>query len=108
MLPDLLMMSSTEYDTVTELNGFNLTTATGYESNTSTVLLHFSTESLLTSSPSSVSEESYKPGISEDTVKNFNTATKAFINPVLCLLGFVGNSLGDGVLLRQARTQKLS
>ena len=108
MLPDLLLMSVTGYDNVTEVDRFDLTTTSGLESNTSATLLHFSTESLFTSAPSSVSEESYKPGISEDTVKNFNTATKTFVNPAVCLLGFVGNSLGVGVLLRQARTQKLS
>ena len=46
--------------------------------------------------------------ISETDVKMFSYLTRSFINPIICIFGFVSNSLGVGVLKTQARQQKLS
>lgn len=52
-----------------------------------------------------VSEELF---IAEADVKRFSFVSRSFVNPIVCLLGFIGNSLGAGVLWRQAKQQKLS
>ena len=45
---------------------------------------------------------------SETEVRIFSHVTRSFVNSILCILGFIGNSLGVGVLLRQAKQHKLS
>ena len=47
-------------------------------------------------------------GISESDIRRFSDVTKTFVNPLLSIIGFVGNSLGFGVLQRQAKQHKLS
>ena len=46
--------------------------------------------------------------VSEADVKQFSYVTRTIVNPIICLFGFVSNSLGVGVLKKQARQQKLS
>ena len=46
--------------------------------------------------------------ISENDVKQFSYITRTILNPIICLVGFVSNSLGVGVLKTQAKQQKLS
>ena len=46
--------------------------------------------------------------MSEDDVKMFSFIVQTFVNPILCVIGFASNSLGVGVLKKQARQQKLS
>lgn len=53
-------------------------------------------------------KETSQLAIAESDVKLFSYLTRTFVNPALCILGFVGNSLGVGVLKRQARQQNLS
>lgn len=50
----------------------------------------------------------YVPAIPEAHVVLFSHVTRSFVNPILSIIGCTGNSLGVGVLWRQARQQKLS
>ena len=47
-------------------------------------------------------------GISEAAIRKFSEVTKGYVNPLLSLIGFLGNILGIGVLWRQSKQQKLS
>ena len=52
--------------------------------------------------------ESFGLAISASGVKMYSHITRSFINPVIGLVGCIGNSFGVGVLWRQAKQQKLS
>ena len=86
---------------------------------TSHVMLQSTNETIQTISPSSVDyfstpivdaskKDSISLAISEADVKLFSYVTRTILNPIICLVGFVSNSLGVGVLKTQARQQKLS
>ena len=47
-------------------------------------------------------------GISEADIRKFSEVTKGIVSPLLSLIGFIGNSLGVGVLWRQGKQQELS
>ena len=85
------------------------TTPFDFAVNTSAILM----ELLTTDDPSTSTTRPpvgspWEPGISEAAVKSFSYITKSFVTPPVCLIGFIGNILGVGVLWRQAKQQKLS
>ena len=73
---------------------------------TSTRLAPDFIQSLLTTPVST--KTAYVPAIPEADVRLFSHVTRSFVNPIVGIVGCVGNGMGVGVLWRQARQQKLS
>ena len=79
------------------------------DTNMSTSVFDLTTAvNLTTAATLSSTQNTFALAISEEGVKTFSQIARTFINPSIGLLGFVGNSLGVGVLWRQAKQQKLS
>ena len=68
----------------------------------------FTADNLSTSIDDVMKKDTPQLAISEADVKMFSYVTRTFVNPIICVVGFVSNSLGVGVLKTQAREQKLS
>ena len=113
----------TELPLITSTNDSNVTTATelfdgwrtgsdstdNLDPNMSTVLFDMANAvNLTTAATLSLMKESFTLAISESAVKTFSHIARTYISPIVGIIGFTGNSLGVGVLWRQAKQQKLS
>ena len=77
--------------------------------NTSTLLMeNMTTEEPWLPTTISVAGTDWEPIISETVVRTFSYIIKSYATPPVCMLGFIGNLFGVGVLWRQAKQQKLS
>ena len=102
-------MSTVVYNITTDVMGFldEVGTTASLHNNISW-LDQMTTENITTPDSFSTLQNSYKLAISEYDIRKFSDVTKSFVNPILSIIGFAGNSLGVGVLWYQAKQQKLS
>ena len=76
---------------------------------TSHTMSSATTDNVSTPFNETIKKDSPSPlAISEADVKQFSYVTRTIMTPIICLFGFVSNSLGVGVLKTQARQQQLS
>lgn len=115
MATEMPFIVATSYSNATDVStlldglrpGFN--TSDSLDTNMSTALLDV-TNTVNISTPVTLSpiEDSFALGISESGIKMFSYIARTFLGPIVSIVGFAGNSLGVGVLWRQAKQQKLS